>query len=287
MSQRSALVHLTLSIALAVAASACSEDQTPTPTDSGVVDSGVVPDAGDTPDAGDLPDAGDVPDAGATTAKCADPVEATCVDEQIAELLLFNNVASGVITETEEAGVFTSDVDARGGGLTPSQSFVYARFTDDGLVKVELGDEGAFDSMDWDIAFRRYVIRVNSGVAGPSCTEAARVPNVTDLDLVTTVPENLTYRTEAYFTETCELVPDGSGLPGSAAVALGSFWSYSMCVQMTDNVFVLSLANGRFVKLQVQHYYGEPGAQDTCDSTGSAPMPSGSGLVQIKWAFLP
>ena len=47
---------------------------------------------------------------------------------------------------------------------------MYAKFTANGLVKLDtLSDMTALDSMDWDIAFRRYVVRINSGFSGPSC----------------------------------------------------------------------------------------------------------------------
>jgi hypothetical protein len=232
------------------------------------------------------PDLG-VLDLGEATARCTEPVEPSCVDQQISELLLFNNVSTGEISlEGGGNGVFENHINATGGGLTPTQSFVYAKFTPAGLEKVAISDEAAFESMDWDIAFRRYVIRTNSGVSGPSCTGVARVPGLATFDNVTMVTENLEFRTEAYMSDgTCELIPDGSGLPGSPAAALGSYWTYVSCVQMTGNIFVLNLASGRSIKLEILSYY-EPGPQATCNETGSVPMPSGAGNVRIRWAFI-
>jgi hypothetical protein len=84
----------------------------------------------------------------------------------------------------------------------------------------------------------------------------------------------------------CALVSDGSGLPGSPGVALQSFWEYPGCVKMTGNVYVVSLADGRHVKLQVLSYYS-PANQLLCDTESRVNMPSGSGALRIKWAFLP
>ena len=67
-------------------------------------------------------------------------------------------------------------------------------------MKVDLSDEDAFTSLDWDVAFRRFIIRVNSGVSGPSCVDAARTAPRTDFDALTMVPPTLTYRTEEYVT---------------------------------------------------------------------------------------
>jgi hypothetical protein len=231
-------------------------------------------------------DAGGV-DAGAPDAGMAcDPVAPACIDQQIGALDLFAAPTDGVVTEEgTTAGEFTTLVDATGGGFEPTESYLYARFTPTGLVKVDIGDEAAFDSTEWDIAFRRFVVRINSGVAGPSCVLAGRTAPGTTFESLTAVPEGLAYRTEEYFTASCDLVPDGSGL-GSPGTALASFWTYEGCVEMTGNVYVVQLRNGAHVKLQILSYY-EPAAQETCNTTHMVPMPNGAGNVRIRWAFLP
>jgi hypothetical protein len=249
-------------------------------------DDAVAVDAGPTGSDAGGSDAGGS-DAGAPDAGMAcDPVAPTCIDEQIGALDLFAPVTDGVVTEEgTTSGEFTTLIDATGGGFMPTESFLYARFTPTGLVKVDVGDEAAFDSAEWDIAVRRYVVRINSGVSGPSCVQAGRTAPGTTFESLTAVPEGLMFRTEEYFTATCELVPDGSGL-GGAATALASFWTYESCVEMTGNVYVIRLASGAHVKLQVLSYY-EPAAQETCNTTHMVPMPNGAGNVRIRWAFLP
>jgi hypothetical protein len=56
-------------------------------------------------------------------------------------------------------------------------------------------------------------------------------------------------------------------------------------VQMTQNVYVVALADARKVKFEVLSYYMQPN-QDTCDETGRVPMPSGAGDLRIRWDFL-
>lgn len=228
-----------------------------------------------------------MPDAGPTrTPVCTDPTAVTCTDQSVLELNLFTDVNPGAIENTADGTGFVSHVDATGGGFDPTLSYVYARFTDEGLVRVEVGDEAAFDSMEWDVAFRRFVIRLNSGVSGPSCVGGARTAAGTDYAALTAPPDGLEYRTEAYFTDTCEIVPDGSGL-GSPGTALQSFWEYTGCVKMTGNVYVIRLANGRRLKATVDSYY-DPAIQETCDTTDSIPMgsPTGAGNIRLRWAFL-
>lgn len=212
------------------------------------------------------------------------PREVKCVDEQFARLMLFEAPSPGVITEEgTQPGVFQTYIDAQAGGQATSQSFVYGRFTDTGLLKVAIGDEGAFESTEWDIAFRRYVFRLNGGVGGPGeITGARTAPGTTFAGLTSASPE-LSYRSEAYYTDNCEYVPDvGLGAPSTV---LSSFWTYSSCLQMTHNVFVIALKNGRHVKLEVLSYY-PPENQQRCDDTGQINLPSGAGQLRIKWSFL-
>jgi hypothetical protein len=210
--------------------------------------------------------------------------EVPCVDDQFARLMLFEAPSTGAVREEGSTpGEFQTFIDATAGGLTTNQSFTYGRFTATGLQKVEIGDEEAFRSLDWDIAFRRYVLRTNGGVGGPGDVRVARTAAGTTFAGLTSVPPELGYRTEAYYTESCGYVADvGIGAP---VTALSSFWSYTSCLQMTHNVYVLALQSGRHVKLEVLSYY-PPENQALCDTTGQTNQPSGAGQLRIKWAFL-
>jgi hypothetical protein len=218
--------------------------------------------------------------------RCA-PAEVACVDAQIGTLMLGDTASGGAIAnEAVGEGVFLSQVDATAGGFGGSGSYTYARFTAEGLKAVELGDEQALESTDWDIAFRRYIIRLNSGVSGPSCVQGARTAASTEFATLDALPASLSFRAEQYFTgDTCELVPDTSGI-GAPQTVLSSFWTYPGCVQMTGNVYVVRLASGQHVKLQVESYYS-PDLQAMCDASGSVPMSNnGAGNYRVRWAAL-
>lgn len=261
-----------LPLLVGLAASGCGSDGSPSTGDASTsADAALATDAS-------------THDTGGGAPRC-ESAAVRCTDQQVMQLRLFE--ASNPATITEEgttAGEFRSLVDARAGGSMSTLGFVYARFTESGLEKVDLSDEAAFASMDWDIAVRRYVIRLNSGVSGPSCVTAARTAPGTDFATLSAAPAGLEYRTESYFTESCELVNDGSGI-GAPGTALASFWSYRSCVEMTGNVFTILLRDGRAVKLQVSSYY-DPAAQATCDATGAVPTPNGAGNVRLRWSFL-
>lgn len=270
---------------------ACSDDPVTTPppgsADASAPDAAeVAADAAEVAaDAAEAPDSGDpmTPDGGVMA--CA-ATTVPCQDESIQELALFRPANNAMVTTTATTGGFISQVDTRGGGLTPTLSYVYLKFGATQLDRVAIGDEAAFESTDWDLAMRRFVVRLNSGVSGPSCVAARRTPPNTRFDDVAAVPAG-DPRVEEYLTPApaCALVSDGSGLPNSPGVALQSFWEYPGCVKMTGNVFVLSLADGRAVKLQVLSYYSLAN-QALCDTEGRVNMPSGSGAMRIKWAWL-
>lgn len=219
---------------------------------------------------------------------CTEPTEVPCEDDVILQMNLQDDITPGEIQNTPEGAGFVSMIDATAGGAFAADpdSYTYARFTDAGLEKVEISDEDAIGSMDWDIAFRRYVVRINSGHSGPSCVAAARVPGAATYDDITSLPDSLTFRTDEYFTETCELIADGTGLEGSPATALSSYWTYPGCVQMTGNSYIVRLASSRALKLTVTHFYNDA-AQEECQTASTVPMSNnGSANFRVRWSFL-
>jgi hypothetical protein len=204
----------------------------------------------------------------------------------VSKLTLFADEPSPaeVINDPQDEG-FLTEVDTTGGGMSPSQSYVYMKFSDDGLKPVAINDEEAFESVDWDIAARRFVIRLNSGVSGPGYVTAARTAPQTKFESVGKVPSDLDFRAEEYFSEDCTFLSD-AGI-GSPTTALASFWRYSACVEMTHNVYIIQVdrPDKRHVKLEVMSYYPAD-RQKICDETGMVPTPSGAGHMTLRWAFL-
>lgn len=221
---------------------------------------------------------------------CTMPQEVPCEDALVLGMNLQDDITNGLIDNVSDGAGFRSTIDATAGGAFTSdpESYTYAKFTDAGLVKVEIDDESSVSRMDWDIAFRRYIVRINSGNSGPSCVSAARVPGTATYDEITEVPADLTFRHDDYFTAepSCGFIADGSGLEDSPATALSSYWTYPGCVQMTYNSYILSLADARKLKLTVTHFYNEA-TQAQCQADGQMPTgTTGSGNIQIRWSFL-
>jgi hypothetical protein len=209
------------------------------------------------------------------------------------QLPLYTTIDDGGIAELGSGSDHITLLDARAHvvmATKPTDSYLYLSFDKTGLIKKDLDDESAFASLDWDFAIRRYVIRLNSGVSGPGCTEGARTAPSTVFDTLTTTPSTLSWHSEQYFIDngsgTCTFVPDTSGI-GAPGTVLSSFWTYAnMCVQMTTNVYVLHLRDDRYVKLQVLSYYDPISVQEKCDDAGVLLSPHEAGVVKVRWAFI-
>lgn len=227
---------------------------------------------------------------GSAAAICTMPTAVACSDAVIQQMNLQPSAAPGLISNMADGKGFSSTVDAKAGGFgaNPPHSYVYGKFTPEGLQKVDISDEASLDSMDWDIAFRRYVVRVNSASSGPSCVSAARTIPGTKYEDVAAIPDGLMLKQDQYFTDApdCTLIEDGSGLPGSPATALSSYWQYPGCVKMSGNVFVIELADGHHLKFIMDQYYEDSAAQQQCNTMDTVPMGSVGAVLTMRWAYL-
>lgn len=207
-----------------------------------------------------------------------------CIDASIQDLSLQDDkVSDAEVTSVRDGDDWVSTLDASAGGTMAAamNPWVYLRFTDDGLARVDLDDVAALESGAWDIAAKRFGIRANSGSSGPSCvTVAAPAGQYADLDAA---PPEAEFAPEGYYDDACTLQEDGSGLPGSPAYRMASWWGYTGCVTTTGFPFALRLADGRAVKLVVEAYY-EQGQAD-CNDNGT--MGTGPAIMTWRWSFLP
>jgi len=217
-------------------------------------------------------------------AVCDQPTEVACLDTLITTLSLHDDkVSTGAVTNVADGADWVSTLDATAGGFGQSPNFpwLYIKFTPEGAVRVDLDDEAALESLDWDLAAKRFILRLNGGSSGPSCVGAAPFLESTygDLDAV---PEGVRFVEDDYVTPDCTIVNDSSGLPDSPQVALGAWWEYPGCVKTTGVPFLIQLRDGSVVRLVVEQYYAS--GQDTCNST-SAPG-TGGGTLRIRWGYL-
>jgi len=150
------------------------------------------------------------------------------------------------------------------------------------VEQVAIDDETALGSMDWDLMARRFVVLMNGGDVGPSCVGATAVADA--FDAVTAPPEGASYAVEDTFAAapTCTLNTDTRYTLGDPRAVMMTWWTYGTCVATSGKVFVLRLADGRFVKLVIDEYYGS--GQAACNSDGTAG--SNGAMLKIRRAWL-
>ena len=218
------------------------------------------------------------------TAVCEEPQEISCEDDLFLDLSLQDDkISEGDVVSNQDGNDFVTTVDATAGGYSSATSnpWIYLKFTDNGAEKVDINDEEALTSMDWDLSFRRFIIRVNGGVSGPSCVGAVSFLEST-YETLTEIPDGLSFISDSFYTSDCTLINDSSGLPDSPQTALSSWWEYPGCVKTTMYPHLIQLADGRVVKMVVEQYYAE--GQDTCNDSGS---PGSDGAnISFRWTFM-
>jgi hypothetical protein len=182
-------------------------------------------------------------------------------------------VSAGAVTNEAGQGVTVSTIDASAGGFGASgnEPFVYVRFANGTLDKIAIDDSQAFASQDWDIAFKRYVIRANGGDSGAAGVTVAGV-EAASLAEVSAAPDDGLFLADDWSTDACKVIVDQLGAPSTAVGAW--YIANNMRLDPQARVYVIRRADGTSFKLRVLTYYGDPG-----DPTKSA-------FFRVEWAAL-
>lgn len=166
-------------------------------------------------------------------------------------------VAAGAVTIAPQPGdpsTFTAQVDATAGGSAAygKNPFVYLDLI--GGKKVELTDVQARQSGDWDIAFKRWQIKLNGGDSGPGGVGAVIVPDK-NLAEVAAAPAG-PYAADTYFDAKCMVQLDS--IDGLLTV-LSDWYDYdgvTMQLMPRKEVIVLNRRDGKgHIKVQLTGYY--------------------------------
>lgn len=279
--------QIELLLILALSVPACGDDSTSLDEDDGAASTGGT---GAEPEPEpETTTTGDEPSEDAAAEDTAAASEGTgepgldCNDQLIEDLALVEGSPStGEVTNRALDGGFVSTLDATAGGIAkaPQNPWLYLRFSPEGLEKVAVDDLQALESVDWDIAAKRFGLRLNGGVSGPSSVAVAALGDMAYEDVIA-LPDGAELRTESFYDDSCTLIDDGSG-QGAPSYELTPWWGYMGCVTTTGVPFVLELADGSRVKLVVDSYY-QTGQQE-CNETGAMGM--GSANFSWRWAYL-
>lgn len=218
-------------------------------------------------------------------ATCTEPTEVPC--DISADLAFADAVSEGTVLTEVVDNDWVQTVDARAGGIinAPENPWLYVRFGDNGMEKVELTDLAANTSMDWDIAYHRFNMRLNGGSSGPSCVQGGPATGAYD-DVDLAGAEATSVATEAFYDGSCVFQdedPEEEGAPeGIPTLVLQDWWEYPDCVATTGIPMVVQLASGRLLKYEVLAYYGD--GQDDCNDDGTPG--TDAALLTVKWTYL-
>lgn len=223
--------------------------------------SSTTPAAG-TEDGGTTPNDGEDDDSGI-------PAGGTqCTAARKGHLVPIAKVSTGEVKViSSEDGVTTLYVDASAGGAmeVAKSPRVYIKLTGE---KVDIDDNAAFDSEEWDVALKRVDLYTNSGDAGPGKGGAALVRK--DFDAVTAADADAAkIEPETFFDEECNGLKDEASY---IITTLSGWYNYEVGAgpSVKSNVsFVVRGADGTSrYKLGIVSYTGTSAGGTDGPATG-------------------
>jgi hypothetical protein len=187
---------------------AASPDSGTTNDTGGSTDAGVdvAPDAAVEEDVATVGDVSTPPDADENACPQVDLIEAWPLVDDIA--------IGSVETEAADASsVVTIDAAAGGSAESRNNAFVYLDLNTGEMVR--LTDLESLIDTEWQLAFRRTNLRLNSGDSGPGTWEMTKVSETT-FDAVTTLPDDANWQTDVTFESDCDVIFDPINNPFTA-----------------------------------------------------------------------
>lgn len=162
-----------------------------------------------------------------------------------------------IIAEAVVAGVREVFIDATAGGFMPPMPHpaIYLKLSD--ATKVEVSDTDSFASNDWDLAFKRYVIRSNSGDGGPGNAGAAFISNKDFAAVTLADAQAAMLDIETWFDDDCNYETDATN---NLVTTFSSWYAYEgMVLEPLPGTWVVRGADGTsFFKLEFLTYYADP-----------------------------
>jgi len=161
-------------------------------------------------------------------------------------------------------------VDASAGGFQNAASYPYVYINLEQGKRVDITDLEADTSLDWDLAFKRFTIRTNSGDSGQGQGGAVAYEAEFEQVTSTTGAEAELDADDFVDDATCEpIAASSSGVEGIATPFSGwySYDSSTMVLTPRNLVYVVRAAQrGTLYKLQISDYYASPAGRSGASS---------------------
>ncbi|HVY28985.1 MAG TPA: HmuY family protein [Polyangiaceae bacterium] len=185
------------------------------------------------------------------------------------KLSLVDETSTAVVSILSESdGEQSLYVDASGGGIAASEMQPWVYLSLKTGMALGLTDIDALKSTEWDLAFKRNLIRTNSGDSGPGDGGALRVGLAWEKVTRATLG-NKALPTESWFTgDQCEIPMDKLDSLGNVLTTYASWSEYDQATHVVsaapDTVFITAGGDGTVYKVQIEDYYSTPsGAHGT------------------------
>lgn len=145
-----------------------------------------------------------------------DNLDHRCGDAPVEDWPLNAVFTGDKIHSSDEAGVMTATVDARAGGTqaAATNSYIYLDLSTGEQVDVD--DLTAFNEGDWDLGFKRVIIRTNGGDSGPGDVSVAKLTETTFEDVSAPPQANAAWAQDIAYDDDCALYTDPIGQPVTA-----------------------------------------------------------------------
>lgn len=177
----------------------------------------------------DVPTVGDIGNPDEDTG-----AEDRCDPADLIEAYPLNDaISNGAVSASDDAGVFTAEIDASAGGSEASANNPFVYISLDRGDKEELTDIESLGDANWTLAFRRTIVRVNSADSGPGQVSLGRLTGTT-FDAVTDVPDGTRFEEDETYSADCLVQTDPIFQPitainllnGDNASGSGSWYTY-------------------------------------------------------------
>jgi len=192
------------------------------------------------------------------------PAPRACSGALKQTLSLVDAVSEGLVSTLSESETErTIFIDATAGGIDgqDKQPWVYVALGTGQAVAIT--DLQAFKSIAWDLAFKRFVVRSNSGDSGPGKGGAIRIALPWEQVSRATLGDKA-LPIEEWFDDECMLQRDVNNELITSFTGWSEYDEANHVLNAADVVYIVAGGNGLLYKVAILDYYSTPsGAHGT------------------------
>lgn len=187
-----------------------------------------------------------------------------CLPEREKAIGPVEKVSAGEVTVLADAsGVKTLFIDATAGGLMEQANFPWTYINLGTASRVDITDTEADTSAGWDLAFKRPIIRTNSGAGAVGNGGAAFLKEATFDAVTKESAQSADIKIESWFDDKCVLQVDEGGY---TRTTFDGWYDYggqqTHAVTPHPGVFVVTGGDGQAYKVELESYYANPDGTD-------------------------